>query len=130
MALLFLKPPRCLKQVRVDGKAHQQRPLQDRAGRLANGFAKGVLQPVLEKVVGNADGQMHVVPGELRVPVKPELVAWLSNALGDGLSQLGHDVALADPQGLLLGARTCRSAQTSSAQEKESATRREDPPRN
>src|SRR5262245_52174075 len=51
-------------------------------------------------MIGNADYQLAVLPGEFGVACKPKVIAWFPNALGNGLAQCRHNVTLALGQGI------------------------------
>src|SRR5262249_56651216 len=63
----------------------------------------------LKEIVGDADPEEVVFPGELGVRAEPKVVAWLPNALGNGSPQRRHDVAITSRHELSLGAQSLRN---------------------
>jgi hypothetical protein len=94
-----LRPARSLEQLRVDCESHLHGTGQHLAGRRTDVVGKSVLQPLLEEVVGNADHEQAFFPGKSCIGVKPEIVTWLPDALGDGLAQRCHDFLFVGRQG-------------------------------
>jgi hypothetical protein len=98
----FLLSTGSLEQLWVDGEVNSHAPTKHFAGGGANRFCKRVLQPVLKEMVWHPHREELAFPGELGVGCKPKVVAWLSDAPGDGLPQRGHDVAITGRQGIPL----------------------------
>jgi hypothetical protein len=99
-----LGPAGGLEQLRINCESHLHRVPDNVAGGSADGFGERALQPLLKEMVRDADHQEVVVPGKLRVRLKPELVAWLPDALDKCLLQRGHDLAVAGRHGFSPGA--------------------------
>jgi hypothetical protein len=89
-----------LEQLRVDGEPDFERLAEHFAGGGRDGRAEGLLEPLLEVPVGDADRQPALPPGELGVPLEPELVARLADPPGDGPAHGRRDVALAADHGI------------------------------
>lgn len=105
-----LSLPKRLEKLRMNAEPH----LGGLTARFPGGGSHFVRESLFEKflkvVVGDADGQQAVFQGKSRVSFEPGFIPLVSDALGNCLSQRGHDIMIGGKQRSSPGAESLRLA--------------------
>ena len=109
MRLTRFLAPRLLKEFRVNDKPNGRGPAQHVSSHRGKVIRKGFLQPLQIKVIGHADHQHIVVPGEFGLVCKPQSITLGADAPAERFPQDGRGRTCVDclhlRQGSLPGAR-------------------------